>query len=137
MAGRGPWRGKRGTILDFLTSILLQKNSKYQKLKRPFGGKTLKKSLNAKKPERGDPLVSPGIVCYAEKKEQLLYFSSLCEMVQVDNLKIRRTILVSSCGLNKSLLQWRFVSPHEAPTKEGPIKKTTNTLILKKTLNSL
>ena len=32
------------------------------------------------------PLVTPGIVCYAEKKEPLLYFSSLGQMVQFDTL---------------------------------------------------
>ena len=30
-----------------------------------------KKSHNAEKTERGDPLVSPGIVCYAGKRENL------------------------------------------------------------------
>ena len=37
-----------------------------------------KKSHNAEKTERGDPLVSPGIIFYAEKKDKLPYFISLC-----------------------------------------------------------
>ena len=44
----------------------------------PFGEKFRKKSLAMpKKPERRDPLVSPRIVCYAEKKEEtfLVQFS--------------------------------------------------------------
>ena len=38
------------------------------------------------KTERGDPLVSPGIVCCAEKNEQLFWLSSLGQMVQFDIL---------------------------------------------------
>ena len=42
-----------------------------------------KKSLAVpKKIERGDPLVSPGMVCYAEKQEKPFWFSSLGQMVQ-------------------------------------------------------
>ena len=58
---------ERGTLWDFPTSILSQ-NSK--KLKRDPLGKNCfpKKSLAVpKKIERGDPLVSPGMVCYAGK----------------------------------------------------------------------
>ena len=40
----------------------------------------------------GGPLASPGIVCYAEKKEQLFWLtSSLGQMVQFDTLKYLRT----------------------------------------------
>ena len=61
---------KGGTLSRFLTSIVAE----HQKI----GGGTLweiffeKKSHNAEKTERGDPLVSPGIVCYTEKKENFL-----------------------------------------------------------------
>ena len=42
-----------------------------------------KKSLAVpKKNERGDPLVSPGMVCYAEKQEKPFWFSSLGQIVQ-------------------------------------------------------
>ena len=37
-----------------------------------------------KKTESGDPSVSPGIVCYAEKEEKLFWFSSLCRMVELE-----------------------------------------------------
>ena len=59
----------------------------------PFGGKKLfKKSLTIpKKTEKGDPLVSPGIVCYAEKEEKPFLFSSLGQMIQFGTLKFRRT----------------------------------------------
>ena len=44
-----------------------------------FGGKNFpkKKSRSAEKNERGDPLVSPGMVCYAGKQEKPFYFSLL------------------------------------------------------------
>ena len=43
-----------------------------------------------KKTERGDPLVSPGIVCYAEKEEKPFWFSSLGETIRFGTIKIRR-----------------------------------------------
>ena len=46
------------------------------------------KSNNAEKNERGEPLASPGIVCYAEKKQ--FYNSVPC--VQFGTLKFRRTL---------------------------------------------
>ena len=54
-----------------------------------------------KKTERGDSLVSPGMVCYAEKEEKPFWFSSLGQMIQFGTIKFCRTILVSSCGLKK------------------------------------
>ena len=78
---------KGGTLWDFPTSILKQ-NSK--KLKGdPLGKKNSEKSLAVpKKIERGDPLVSPGTVCYAEKP---FWFSSLDQMVQFGAIIFRRT----------------------------------------------
>ena len=49
-----------------------------------------KKSHNAKK-TKGDPLVLPGPVRYAEKQEKPSWFSWLGEMVQFDTMKFRRT----------------------------------------------
>ena len=46
-----------------------------------------------KQTEREDPLVSPGIVCYAEKEEKLFWFSSLGQMGQFDTIKFRRTFV--------------------------------------------
>ena len=40
---------------------------------------------------KGDTLVSPGIVCYAEKKEKPFWFSSLGQMMQFATIKFRRT----------------------------------------------
>ena len=50
-----------------------------------------KKSHNAEKSERGDPLVSPGNVCYAEKHKKPFWFSSLSQMFQFGTIKFRRT----------------------------------------------
>ena len=57
----------------------IQAVTKHQKLKGgPFGLKKIseRKSHNAerKKIERGDSLVSPGTVCYAEKQEKPFWF---------------------------------------------------------------
>ena len=73
-----PKKTERGNLWDFLTSILSQN------IKKNAGG-TLwgkiffrKKSLAVpKKNERGEPSVSPGTVCYAEKQEKPFWFSSL------------------------------------------------------------
>ena len=48
-------------------------------------------SHNAKKIERGYPLVSPGMVCYAEKEGKLFWFSSLGQMIQFGTINFRRT----------------------------------------------
>ena len=39
-----------------------------------------------KKNRKGDPLVSPGMVCYAEKQEKLFWSSWLGQMVQFDTI---------------------------------------------------
>ena len=48
----------------------------------PLGKNSEKKSRSAEKNDRGDPLVSPGMVSYAEKQEKHFWFSSLGQMVQ-------------------------------------------------------
>ena len=45
-----------------------------------------------KKTERGDPLVSPGMVCYAGKQEKPFWFSSLGQMVQFGAIIFCRTL---------------------------------------------
>ena len=89
-----------------------------QKLKGALWGFCFEKSLNAKK-LKGEPLVSPGMVCYAEKP---FWFSSLSQMIQFGPIKvcrILRTILASLCGLKKNKSHYNTrVSLHEAPTKK-------------------
>ena len=57
--------------------------------------KILKKSCTMPKKLEGDPLVSPGIVCYAGEKERASWFSSLGQQVQLFRT-FGRTILVTS-----------------------------------------
>ena len=59
----------------------------------PLGNFFSKKSLTVpKQTERGDPLVSPGMVCYAEKEEKPFWFSSLGQMSQFGTIKLCRTL---------------------------------------------
>ena len=76
-----PEKLKGGTLCDFSTYILSQN---IKKLKGgPFGESLFRKKVSqCQKTERGDSLVSPGIVCYAEKEEKLFLFNSLCQMIQ-------------------------------------------------------
>ena len=46
-----------------------------------------------KKTERGDPSVSPGMVCYAGKEEKPSWFSSLGQMVQFGAIIFCRTFV--------------------------------------------
>ena len=61
----------------------------------PFGEKFFfeKKSLSAKKNERGEYLVSPGMVCYAEKQEKPFWFSSLDQIVNFVAIIFCRTFV--------------------------------------------
>ena len=81
---------KGGTLWDFPTSILSQNIKKMQG--GPFGEKIPKKCLAVpKKIERGDSLVSPGMVCYAEKQVKPFWSNSLGQMVQFDTIIFCRT----------------------------------------------
>ena len=92
-----------------------------------------------KKIERGDSLVSPGMVCYAEKQVKPFCSSSLGQIVQfgaiifcrtfvelfwsvrVDRKK-RVTIIVAVHFMKRRLKKSYYtsrVSLHEAPTKNG------------------
>ena len=51
-----------------------------------------KKIWQCRKNERGDPLVSPGMVCYAEKQEKPFWFSSLGQIVQFGAIIFCRTL---------------------------------------------
>ena len=81
---------KGGTLCDFPTSI---RRKTAKKLKGgPFGEKNSGKSLAVpKKNWKGDPLVSPGMVCYAGKQEKPFWFSSLDHIVQFGAILFCRT----------------------------------------------
>ena len=59
----------------------------------PLGKKIPKKNVSQcrKKIERGDSLVSPGMVCYAEKQVKPFWSSSLGQMVQFDTMIFCKT----------------------------------------------
>ena len=90
-----PKKLKGGTFWDFPTSILSQNIKKMQG--GPFEEKKIRKKIRKKclavpkKIERGDSLVSPGMVCYAEKQVKPFWSSSLGQMVQFDTIIFCRT----------------------------------------------
>ena len=62
----------------------------------PFGEKFFfrkEKSRSAEKNERGESLVSPGMVCYAEKQKKPFWFSSLDQIVHFDAIIFCRTFV--------------------------------------------
>ena len=75
-----------GTLWGFSTSILSQN------IKKLKGGNffSKKKSRSAEKNERGDPLVSPGMVSYVEKRGKPFWFSSLDQMIQFGTKNVCR-----------------------------------------------
>ena len=86
---------KGGTLWDFPTSILSQNIKKMQGgplRKKISKQKSEKKCLAVpKKIERGDSLVSPGMICYAEKQVKPFWSSSLGQMVLFDTIIFCRT----------------------------------------------
>ena len=119
---------KGGTLWDFPTSILSQNIKKMQG--GPFEGKKLRKKKSEKKClavpkkiERGDSLVSPGMVCYAEKQVKPFWSSSLGQMVQFDTIIFCRTFknyFGQFVWIEKKKSHYNSrVSLHEAPTKKS------------------
>ena len=104
--------------------------SKHQKnAGGPFEEKNSEKKLRKKclavpkKIERGDSLVSPGMVCYAEKQVKPFWSSSLGQMVQFDIIIFCRTFknyFGQFVWIEKKKKKSHYnsrVSLHEAPTK--------------------
>ena len=80
----------------------------------------MKKSLTMPKKLKGGYLVSPGIVCYAEKEGKPFWFCSLGQMIQFETIKFRRTFknyFGQFVWIEKKSLFNSRVSLHEAPTK--------------------
>ena len=126
-ASANPWRAKvsqwrkteRGDPLGFFNIHSVAKQQK--KMKGTLWGKIFRKkvSQSRKKIEKGDPSVSPGMVCYAEKQEKPFWFSSLGQIIQFGTIKFRRTFqnyFGQFVWIEKSHYNSR-VSLHEAPTK--------------------
>ena len=115
---------KGGTFWDFPTSILSQNIKKMQGeplRKKNFEKKSEKKCLAVpKKIERGDSLVSPGTVCYAEKQVKPFWSSSLGQMVQFDTIIFCRPFknyFGQFVWIEKKSHYNSRVSLHEGPTK--------------------
>ena len=88
----------------------------------PFGEFFFRKISFAvpKKNERGESLVSPGMVSYAEKQEKPFWFSSLNQIVHFDAIIFCRTFveLFWSVRVDRKKSHYNSrVSLHEAPTK--------------------
>ena len=87
-----PKKTERGDPLGFSTSILSQNRKKIEG--GPFMEKIFreKKSRSVEKNWKRDPLVSPGMVCYAGKQEKPFWFSSLDQIVQFGAIRFCRTL---------------------------------------------
>ena len=109
---------ERGDPLGFSN---IDSDAKQQKNWRgPFGEKNFRKKVSqCQKNWKGDPLVSPGMVCYAEKQEKPFWFSLLGQMVQFGAITFCRTFknyFGQFVWIEKSHYNSR-VSLHEASTK--------------------
>ena len=98
----------------------------------PFAEKKFRKKIRKKclavpkKNERGDSLVSPGMICYAEKQVNSFWSSSLGQMVLFDTIIFCRTfknyfgqfVWIEKKKKKKKKSHYNSrVSLHEAPTK--------------------
>ena len=87
---------KGGTLWDFSTSILSQNIKKCRgdplRKKNSEEKNSEKKCLAVPKKMKGS-LVSPGMVCYAEKQEKPFWFSSLDQIVHFDAIIFCRTFV--------------------------------------------
>ena len=82
-----PKKTERGDLLGFFN---IHSVAKHQKKCR---GTLWKKVSQCRKNERGESLVSPGMVCYAEKQEKPFWFSSLDQIVHFDAIMFCRTFV--------------------------------------------
>ena len=102
-----------------------QKNAGGPFEEKKFRKKIRKKCLAVpKKIERGDSLVSPGMICYAEKQVKPFWSSSLGQMVLFDTIIFRRTFknyFGQFVWIEKKSHYNSRVSLHEAPTKNTKV----------------
>ena len=108
---------ERGDPLGFFN---IHSVAKHQKTGKNFYFR--KKNLTVpKKTVRGDPLVSLGMVCYAEKQENNFWFSSLGQIVQFGAIIFCRTFknyFGQFVWIEKKSHYNSRVSLHEAPTEK-------------------
>ena len=86
-----PKKPERGDPLGFFNIHSVAKHQK--NAGGTLWGKNSEKNVSQcrKKIERGDPLMLPGMVCYAEKQGKPFWSSSLGQMVQFDTIIFGRT----------------------------------------------
>ena len=92
-----PKKTERGDSLGFFNIHSVAKHQKNagDPLRKKISKKNSEKKCLAmsKKIERGESLVSPGMVCYAEKQEKPFWFSSLDQIVHFDAIIFCRTFV--------------------------------------------
>ena len=93
-----PKKTERGDPLGFFNIHSVakhQKNAGGPFEEKKFRRKKFRKKMSrsAEKNERGESLVSPGMVCYAEKQEKPFWFSSLDQIVHFDAIIFCRTFV--------------------------------------------
>ena len=94
------WRALWWIFFESLTMPKKRKGRTRWDFQHPFCRKTSKKLkgdllgifFESRKNWKVDPLVSPGIVCYAEKEEKPFWSRSLGQMIQFGTIKFRRTL---------------------------------------------
>ena len=104
-----------------------QKKCRGDPLRKKISKKKSEKKCLAvpKKIERGDSLVSPGMICYAEKQVKPFWSSSLGQMVLFDTIIFCRTFknyFGQFVWIEKKSHYNSRVSLHEAPTKKAITK---------------
>ena len=121
-----PKKTERGDPLGFFNIHSVakhQKNAGGPFEEKKFRRKKFRKKCLAVPKKMKGSLVSPGMVCYAEKQEKPFWFSSLDQIVHFDAIIFCRTFVelfwsVRVDRKKKSHYNSR-VSLHEAPTKNG------------------
>ena len=88
-----PKKNRKGGPFGLFQHPFCRKTSK--KCRGALWGKffSKKKSRSAEKNERGESLVSPGMVCYREKQKKPFWFSSLDQKVHFDAIIFCRTFV--------------------------------------------
>ena len=100
-----PKKTERGTLWDFSTSILSQNSKKIEG--GPFGEKFYEKCLAVpKKIEKGDPLVSPGMVCYTSFKLVRKIMCNYPIIVLSMSIFLKQNCIQKLIGLKSWLKPW-------------------------------
>ena len=124
-----PKKTERGDPLGFFN---IHSVAKHQKNAGGLLGNFFSKSRSAEKIERGESLVSPGMVCYAEKQEKPFCFSSLDQIVHFDAIIFCRTFveLFWSVRVDKKVTIIAAFHFMKSRLKIGPKQKTLSSVFI-------